>query len=126
MLNENKQTLLYIKTSDDRLLTTSIITATATSIITITIITATSIITATVVSLVSSGYVASEQTKEKTPCPTIRLLLCTYPLPCNVFTEPLLSNLEANFNILTLPSSQHKHVKRGSTGIQVPKAALQV
>jgi hypothetical protein len=106
MLNENKQTLLYIKTSDDRLLTTSIITITiftATSIITFTIITATAtsiititIITATVVSLFSSGYVASEQTKEKTPRPTIRLLLCTYPLPCNVFTEPLLSNLEAS------------------------------
>jgi hypothetical protein len=92
MLNENKQTLLYIKTSDDRLLMTSIITIT----------------TATVVSLVSSGYVASEQTKEETPCPTIRLLLCTYLLPCNVFTEPLVSNLEANFNILTLPSSQQK------------------
>jgi hypothetical protein len=84
MLNENKQTLLYIKTSDARLLMTSIITISIT------------IITATVVSLVSSGYVASEQTKEKTPRPTIRLLLCTYPLPCNVFTEPLLSNLEAS------------------------------
>jgi hypothetical protein len=93
MLKENKQTLLYIKTSDDRLLTTSIITIT--------------IITSTVVSLVSSGYVASEQTKEKTPRPAIRLLLCTYPLPCSVFTEPLVSNLEANFNILTLPSSHH-------------------
>jgi hypothetical protein len=100
---EREQTLLYIKTSDDRLLTTSIIIITiitATSIITITINTATE------VSLVSSGYVVSEQTKGKTPRPTIRLLLCTYPLPCNVFTEPLLSNLEANFNILTLPSSQ--------------------
>jgi hypothetical protein len=41
MLNENKQTLLYIKTSDDRLLTTE-------------------------VSLVNSGYVASEQTTKKT------------------------------------------------------------
>jgi hypothetical protein len=170
---EREQTNFIIKTSDDRLLTTSIITvtiitatatsiititiitvtsnitATATSIITITIITVTSIITitiftvtatsiititiitvtstititiftvtvtsiititiitVTVVSLVSSGYVASEQTKEKTPRPTIRLLLCMYLLPYNVFTEPLLSNLEANFNILTLPSSQH-------------------
>jgi hypothetical protein len=89
MLNENKLTLLYIKTSDDRLLMTSIITIT--------------IITVTVVSLVSSGYVASEQTKEKTLRPTIRLLLCTYPLPCNVFTQPLVSNLEATTH--TLPTS---------------------
>jgi hypothetical protein len=90
MLNENKQTLLYIKTNDDRLLT---------------------MMTTTVVSLVNSGYVASEQTTKKTPRSTIRLLLSTYLLPGNTFTELLVSNLEAttyiaNFNILTLPSSQ--------------------
>jgi hypothetical protein len=68
--------------------------------------------TTTVISFVNSGYVASEQTTKKTPSPTIRLLLCTHLLPCNVFTEPLVSNFEAttyipNFNILTLPASQH-------------------
>jgi hypothetical protein len=43
---------------------------------------------------------------------SIRLLLSTYLLPGKAFTEPLVSKLEAtthiaNFNILTLPSSQH-------------------
>jgi hypothetical protein len=51
--------------------------------------------TTTMASLVNSGYVASEQTAKKTPLPTIRLLLSTYLLPGNAFSEPFLSNLGA-------------------------------
>jgi hypothetical protein len=51
--------------------------------------------TKTLASLINSGYVASEQTAKKTLLPTIRLLLGTYLLPGNAFSEPFLSNLGA-------------------------------
>jgi hypothetical protein len=42
--------------------------------------------------LVHSRYIASEQTAKKTQLPTICLLLSTYLLPRNAFTELLCSN----------------------------------
>jgi hypothetical protein len=64
--------------------------------------------TTNLASLVNSGYVASEQTAKKTPLPTIRLLLSTYLLPGNVFTEPFLSNLGATTNAIRVNVRQTK------------------
>jgi hypothetical protein len=55
--------------------------------------------TNTLASLVNSGYGTFEQTAKKTPLPTIRLLLRTYLLPGNAFSEPFLSNLGATTNL---------------------------
>jgi hypothetical protein len=64
--------------------------------------------TTTQASLVNSGYVASEQTAKKILLPTIRLLLSTYLLPGNAFSEPFLSNLGGTTLSMRLtPVCQH-------------------
>jgi hypothetical protein len=76
--------------------------------------------TTTLASLVNSGYVASEQTARKTLLPTIRLLLSTYLLPGNAFSEPFLSNLGATtMNTRNLPGDKGQLVREADNLIAI-------